>query len=134
MIKIIPFHTIYLLLVALLNAFLPTVIVNRLQLRGNIRQCMSYRDSGINRVRVIDMDDLMDEPSDRIMTAFNLTESIKECGNNALEILFGFQAGSVYSDYALIPFEMDAVNVQTSSDKKEIHDYEELKEWWSYEE
>lgn len=59
---------------------------------------------------------------------------LKECGNNALEILFGFQAGNVYSDYALIPFEMDAVSVQTSSEKKEIHDYEELKEWWSYEE
>ena len=31
-------------------------------------------------------------------------------------------------------FEMDAVIVQTSSEKKEIHDYEELKEWWNYEE
>ncbi|MCI7792244.1 MAG: DUF4869 domain-containing protein [Lachnospiraceae bacterium] len=59
---------------------------------------------------------------------------LKECGNNALEILFGFQAGNVYSEYALIPFEMDAVSVQTSSEKKEIYDYEELKEWWSYEE
>lgn len=59
---------------------------------------------------------------------------LKECGNNALEILFGFPAGNVYSDYALIPFEMDAVSVQTFSEKKEIHDYEELKEWWSYEE
>ena len=59
---------------------------------------------------------------------------LKECGNNALEILFALQAGNVYSDYALIPFEMDAVSVQTSSEKKEIYDYEELKEWWNYEE
>lgn len=59
---------------------------------------------------------------------------LKECGNNALEILFGLNAGNVYSDYALIPFEMDAVNVQTSLGKKMICDYEELKEWWSYEE
>lgn len=59
---------------------------------------------------------------------------LKECGNNALEILFDFQVGNVYSDYAMIPFEMDAVIVQTSSEKKEIHDYEELKEWWNYEE
>lgn len=59
---------------------------------------------------------------------------LKECGNNALEILYGLAAGNVYSDYALIPFEMDAVNVQTSLGKKEIFDYEELKEWWSYEE
>ena len=59
---------------------------------------------------------------------------LKECGNNALEILFSLQAGNVYSDYALMPFEMDVVSVQTSSEKKEIHDYEELMEWWSYEE
>lgn len=59
---------------------------------------------------------------------------LKECGNNALEILYEFSEGNVYSDYALIPFEMVAVNVQTSSEKKEIHDYEELKEWWNNEE
>lgn len=59
---------------------------------------------------------------------------LKECGNNALEVLYGLMAGNVYSDYALIPFEMEAVNVQTSSEQKEISDYEELKEWWSNEE
>lgn len=59
---------------------------------------------------------------------------LKECGNNALEMLYNLEAGNVYSDYALIPFEMTAVSVQTSSGKKEICDYEELKEWWCYEE
>ena len=59
---------------------------------------------------------------------------LKECGNNALEVLYHLEAGNVYSDYALIPFEMAAVSVQTSSGKKEICDYEELKEWWCYEE
>ena len=59
---------------------------------------------------------------------------LKECGNNALEILYAFSVGNVYSDYALIPFEMEAVNVQTPSGKKAISDYEELKEWWSDEE
>ncbi len=59
---------------------------------------------------------------------------LKECGSNALEVLYGLVDGNVYSDYALIPFEMDTVNVQTSSGKKEINDYEDLKEWWSYEE
>lgn len=42
---------------------------------------------------------------------------LKESGNNAL-----------------IPFEMEAVIVQTSFEKKEIRDYEALKEWWSNEE
>lgn len=59
---------------------------------------------------------------------------LKECGNNALEVLYNLDAGNVYSDYALIPFEMAAVSVQTSSGKKKICDYEELKEWWRYEE
>ena len=59
---------------------------------------------------------------------------LKECGNNALEVLYGLVSGNVYSDYALIPFEMDGVNVQTSCGKKEINDYDELKEWWNYEE
>lgn len=59
---------------------------------------------------------------------------LKECGNNALEVLYNLEAGNVYSDYALIPFEMAAVSVQTSSGRKKICDYEELKEWWSYEE
>ena len=59
---------------------------------------------------------------------------LKECGNNALEVLYGLELGNVYSDYALIPFDMDEVNVQTSFEKKEISDYEDLKEWWSSEE
>ena len=59
---------------------------------------------------------------------------LKECGNNALEVLYGLESGNVYSDYALIPFEIEAVNVQTSFGKKEIRNYEELKEWWSNEE
>lgn len=59
---------------------------------------------------------------------------LKECGNNALEILYNLPSGNVYSDYALISFNMEAVNVQTSSGQKEVRDYEELKEWWSSEE
>lgn len=59
---------------------------------------------------------------------------LKECGNNALEVLYSLESGNVYSDYALIPFEMNAVNVQTSSGQKEINDYEELKGWWNDEE
>lgn len=59
---------------------------------------------------------------------------LKECGNNALQVLYRLSFGNVYSDYAMIPFEMEAVNVQTSSEKIVIRDYEELKEWWNNEE
>jgi hypothetical protein len=59
---------------------------------------------------------------------------MKECGNNALKVLFALPSGNVYSDYALIPFEMESVNVQTPSGEQVINDYEELKEWWENEE
>lgn len=59
---------------------------------------------------------------------------LKECGNNALEILYNLEKGYVCSEYALIPFDMDSVVVQTKTMKKEINDYEELKEWWEDEE
>lgn len=59
---------------------------------------------------------------------------LKECGNNALEILYHFEAGYVYSEYALIPFDMNSVVIQTKSEKRIVSAYEELKEWWNYEE
>ena len=59
---------------------------------------------------------------------------LKECGDNALELLYGFKKGYVYSEYAMIPFDMKSVTVQTKDGKKVISDYEELKEWWSDEE
>ncbi len=59
---------------------------------------------------------------------------LKECGNNALEIVYGLEYGNVYSDYALIPLEMEAVNIRTASEVRMVADYEELKEWWNNEE
>lgn len=58
---------------------------------------------------------------------------LKECEDNALEILYHLNQGQVYSDYAMIPFDMDAVCVIEKGKKKVITDYEELKEWWEYE-
>lgn len=59
---------------------------------------------------------------------------LKECGDNALEVLYRLEQGAVYSDYAAIPFEMDKVQVCDGSNTKVIDDYEDLKEWWSNEE
>lgn len=58
---------------------------------------------------------------------------LKECGNNALEILYNLKEGYVCSEYALIPFDMESVIVRTKAGKKIISDYEELKEWWDNE-
>lgn len=55
---------------------------------------------------------------------------IKECGDNALEVLYGLDEGSVYSDYAAIPFEMQKVLTCSDGKKQIIDEYEELKEWW----
>lgn len=59
---------------------------------------------------------------------------LKECGSNALEFIYEMDKGQVYSEYAMIPFDMEAVMVQNQKEKKMINDYEELKEWWEHEE
>ena len=56
---------------------------------------------------------------------------LKECGENALDVLFGFEKGAVYSDYPIIPFDFEKVAVFSDGEIKVIDDYEELKEWWS---
>jgi hypothetical protein len=60
-------------------------------------------------------------------------EVLMESKKNNSE-LFALSSGNVYSDYALIPFEMESITVQDSSGEKVISDYEELKEWWENEE
>lgn len=59
---------------------------------------------------------------------------IKECGDNALEVLYRLEQGRVYSDYAVIPFDMKEVLVCSKTGINRIDDYEELKEWWEDEE
>lgn len=58
---------------------------------------------------------------------------LKECGDNAVEVLYALDKGYVYSDYALIPFDMETVQVYSGNETKVINDYEELKEWWNNE-
>ncbi len=55
---------------------------------------------------------------------------LKECGDNALTVLYHLQAGSVYSDYAVIPVDIDTFKVRAGISGTIIEDYEELKEWW----
>ena len=59
---------------------------------------------------------------------------LKECGDNALELLYNLEQGAVYSDYALIPFELENIEVLVCPEDIIINDYEELKEWWENEE
>lgn len=48
-------------------------------------------------------------------------------------VLMDIKTGHVFSEYALIPFTMESVVVQTKLDKKVINNYEKLKEWWNIE-
>ena len=58
---------------------------------------------------------------------------LKECGSNVLELIYGLAAGNVFSEYALIPFDMQPVIVQTKYSRKVVENYEDLKEWWDNE-
>lgn len=105
-------------------------IIDEAKLISRYKICSKFNDI------VLDVDKLSSGCKTVLNVLYNQDKvfCLKECGNNALEILYGLDAGYVYSDYALIPFEMDAVNVMASSGKIVIDDYEELKEWWSDEE
>lgn len=58
---------------------------------------------------------------------------LKECGDNALEVLYSLETGFVYSDYPVIPLTIEAVLAVSESGKIIIDDYENLKEWWNSE-
>ncbi len=55
---------------------------------------------------------------------------IRECGENAIDVIYGMQAGNIYCDYPLISFDMSEVYVVDKDGKKVLNDYDALKEWW----
>ena len=58
---------------------------------------------------------------------------IRECGDNALDVIYALPEGNVYCEYPLISFEMERVNVRDKKGMREIDSYEALKEWWTNE-
>lgn len=58
---------------------------------------------------------------------------IRECGDNALDIIYGFEHGNIYCSYPLISFEMKKVKVVDMNGERELSSYEDLKEWWTNE-
>ena len=55
---------------------------------------------------------------------------IRECGDNALNVIFALPEGNVFCDYPMISFDMTKVAVPDKEGTREIDSYEELKEWW----
>lgn len=68
-----------------------------------------------------------------IMYNPNKVFCIKECGENALDILYSLESGLVYSDFPTISFYVDSVNVVQQGKIIVIDNYEDLKEWWNCE-
>lgn len=56
---------------------------------------------------------------------------IRECGDNALDLIYSLDEGKVYCEYPMISFDMKSVRVADINGKRVISDYSELKEWWS---
>lgn len=56
--------------------------------------------------------------------------SLKECGDNALDVIYLFESGQVYSDYPIITLFMENVRIADKDGIRVINDYEELKGWW----
>jgi len=58
---------------------------------------------------------------------------IRECGDNAIDVLYGLQTGNICCDYPLISFDMIEAKVYTPDGIQTMSSYDELKEWWSNE-
>ena len=56
---------------------------------------------------------------------------IRECGDNALDIIYTLPQGNIYCDYPFISFDMKSVMVYDKQRLREIDSYDELKEWWT---
>ena len=54
---------------------------------------------------------------------------IRECGDNALDVLYALENGKVFCEYPVISAEMKSV-VVGDANKQIISSYDELLEWW----
>ncbi len=55
---------------------------------------------------------------------------IRECGDNALDMIYTFDKGNICCKYPLISFDMIEATVIDSNGSKIISDYDDLKRWW----
>ncbi len=109
--------------------------------KGIIQEIDSSELVGKYKIKSRFGDDILniDKLSSGCKTVLNVLYSpdkvfwIMECGENALEVLFRLEAGCVYCETPMIPFEFPPVNACSKKEKQIISDYEELKAWWQNE-
>ena len=58
---------------------------------------------------------------------------VRECGDNALDVIYSLPYGNIFCDYPLISFDMEKVKTAGKKGVREVDSYEELKEWWTNE-
>ncbi len=56
--------------------------------------------------------------------------NIFECGDNAIDVIYGFDEGKVCCEYPLISFDIVKVKAVDKKESRVIDSYEKLKEWW----
>ena len=56
---------------------------------------------------------------------------IRECGENAIDTIYGLESGNITCEYPLISFDMKKVIAVDKNGSKEFDSYDSLKEWWS---
>ena len=58
---------------------------------------------------------------------------IRECGENALDIIYALPEGNIYCDYPLVSFDMLAVRVMKNGNPIVMDSYDAVKAWWANE-
>ena len=58
---------------------------------------------------------------------------VRECGDNALDVIYALPNGNIFCDYPLISFDMTEVSAYDKKGLRTFDSYEELKEWWNHE-
>ncbi len=56
--------------------------------------------------------------------------SVQECGDNALDLIYMFPEGQIFSPYPVISMEMERVKTVERQKTQIFDSYEQLKEWW----
>ncbi len=56
---------------------------------------------------------------------------LKECGYNALVEMYKLERGNVFSEYSLVPIEMDEAEASENGEVFVFHDCEDLRGWWT---
>lgn len=55
---------------------------------------------------------------------------IRECGDNAIDIIYMLDKGNITCDYPYISFKVDKVKSFDEEGEKILEGYDEIKEWW----